>query len=303
MPRARCHAWPVAFWSLGAASAPASSAGAGASAAGRHVQVERRPGAGRRRRARSQRAIRPGLDRARFRGARRRPDARRSPISGTIWPASASRCCSTSAAAWKAQLPNAREAATHVLSWLDATRDEAAVFTFDTQPRRGHAVHDGSADAARRRCRRSMPFGATSLHDAIAETARRVGDARRAAARGRRAHRRQRQREPADAGAKSRRIASAIDVPVYIFGIVPSIDNPAAETSTTVGASVGARRPAGRSRGLDRRPRVRGEHAGDSAASRRGRSSTSCGISISSRSNRAASRAGIRSWSARATRT
>ena len=29
-------------------------------------------------------------------------------------------------------LPSAREAAAHVLSWLDASRDEAAVFTFDT---------------------------------------------------------------------------------------------------------------------------------------------------------------------------
>src|SRR3954447_13105570 len=29
-------------------------------------------------------------------------------------------------------MTNAREAATHVLSWLDASRDEAAVFTFDT---------------------------------------------------------------------------------------------------------------------------------------------------------------------------
>src|SRR3954471_22308529 len=29
-------------------------------------------------------------------------------------------------------MPNAREAATHVLSWLDASRDEAAIYTFDT---------------------------------------------------------------------------------------------------------------------------------------------------------------------------
>ena len=29
-------------------------------------------------------------------------------------------------------LPNAREAATHVLSWLDASNDEAAIYTFDT---------------------------------------------------------------------------------------------------------------------------------------------------------------------------
>src|SRR6478735_8668056 len=28
---------------------------------------------------------------------------------------------------------NAREAATHILSWMDATRDEAAVYTFDTR--------------------------------------------------------------------------------------------------------------------------------------------------------------------------
>ena len=31
------------------------------------------------------------------------------------------------------RMPDAREAATHVLNWLDAERDEAAVFTFDTQ--------------------------------------------------------------------------------------------------------------------------------------------------------------------------
>src|ERR1700704_5402397 len=29
-------------------------------------------------------------------------------------------------------MPNAREAASHVLSWLDAKLDEAAIFTFDT---------------------------------------------------------------------------------------------------------------------------------------------------------------------------
>jgi VWFA-related protein len=31
-------------------------------------------------------------------------------------------------------------------------------------------------------------------------------------------------------------IASAIDVPVYILGVVPSIDNPTAQTSTTTAA-------------------------------------------------------------------
>src|SRR5881397_2594825 len=30
------------------------------------------------------------------------------------------------------RMPHAREAAAHVLSWLDTSRDEAAIFTFDT---------------------------------------------------------------------------------------------------------------------------------------------------------------------------
>ena len=80
------------------------------------------------------------------------------------------------------------------------------------------------ADAAK------CPFGATSLHDAIALTARRVGERE-----GRRravvvltdgadtaSH-----LKPAEVSA----IASGIDVPVYIFGIVPSIDNPSEETA------------------------------------------------------------------------
>ena len=45
-------------------------------------------------------------------------------------------------------LPSAREAATHLLSWLDPT-DEAAVFTFDTQTQRGRAIHERSQDASR----------------------------------------------------------------------------------------------------------------------------------------------------------
>jgi len=127
-------------------------------------------------------------------------------------------------------LPNAREAATHVLSWLDASRDEAAVFTFDT-----HLDERVPFTTGLRALPESMthivPFGATSLHDAIAQTARRAG-----AREGRRravivltdgadnaSH-----LKPEDVSA----IASEIDVPVYIFGIVPSIDNPSAEAST-----------------------------------------------------------------------
>ena len=45
-------------------------------------------------------------------------------------------------------MPNAREAATHVLSWLDATRDEAAVFTFDTHLDERTPFTAGLRDAA-----------------------------------------------------------------------------------------------------------------------------------------------------------
>jgi Ca-activated chloride channel homolog len=128
------------------------------------------------------------------------------------------------------QLPHAREAAAHVLSWMDATRDEAAVFTFDTHLDErtpfttGLRILPDSVDTV-------VPFGATSLHDAIAATARRVGE------------REGRRRavvvltDGADnwsrlAPAEVSALASAIDVPVYIFRIAPSIDNPTEQTST-----------------------------------------------------------------------
>ncbi|MGH9140370.1 MAG: VWA domain-containing protein [Vicinamibacterales bacterium] len=127
-------------------------------------------------------------------------------------------------------LPNAREAASHVLSWLDSLRDEAAVYTFDT-----HLDERAPFTLGLRSLPDSMthvvPFGATSLHDAVALTARRVG-----AREGRRravvvltdGSDNASRLKPEDVSA----IASAIDVPVYIFGIVPSIDNPSSDSST-----------------------------------------------------------------------
>jgi len=127
-------------------------------------------------------------------------------------------------------LPNAREAATHVLSWLDAARDEAAIFTFDTRLQEITPFTTGLT-ALPEAIGGIVPFGATSLHDAIAQTAERAG-----AREGRRravivltdgtdtASR----MKPPDVAA----IASEIDVPVYIFGIVPSIDNPNEDTAT-----------------------------------------------------------------------
>ena len=132
----------------------------------------------------------------------------------------------------ESKLVDAREAGSHVLAWLDASRDEAAVYTFDTQ-----LVEVAPFTVGLKTLPTSMakvvPFGATSLHDAIAETARlsanREGrrsavvvltDGEDTASR----------LKPAEVSA----IASAIDVPVYIFGIVPSIDNPFEDRSTVL---------------------------------------------------------------------
>jgi Ca-activated chloride channel family protein len=125
------------------------------------------------------------------------------------------------------RLPNAREAARHVLSWLDATRDEAAIYTFDTRLDQVTPFTAGLKTLPEAMTT-VVPFGATSLHDAIAETARKVGE--------REGRRRAvvvltdgadtwSRLKPSDVSA----IASEIDVPVYIFGIVPSIDNPSSE--------------------------------------------------------------------------
>jgi Ca-activated chloride channel family protein len=126
-------------------------------------------------------------------------------------------------------LDGAREAASHILSWLDA-RDEAAIFTFDTRLDEMMPFTAG-LKALPPAMRRVVPFGATSLHDAIAETAKRVES---------REGRRRAVVVLTDGNDNASRltppqvsaIASEIDVPVYLFGIVPSIDNPTSEMAT-----------------------------------------------------------------------
>ena len=131
----------------------------------------------------------------------------------------------------EAQLSLAREAGGHVLGWLDDARDEAGVFLFDTALEEVTPFTAGLKTLPDR-LRAIRPFGATSLHDAIARTAEQLAP--------RKGRRRavvvftdgndtaSRLTAPEVSG-----IASAIDVPVYIFGIVPSIDNPSADTSAT----------------------------------------------------------------------
>jgi Ca-activated chloride channel family protein len=136
----------------------------------------------------------------------------------------------------EANIVHAREAASHVLSWLDDPTDESAVFTFDTGLEEvmpftsGRKTLPESMD-------RVVPFGATSLHDAIAQAARRAGEREgrhRAVVVFTDGNDNASRLTPAQASA----VAAGIDVPVYIVGVVPSIDNPEADTFAAGGRSV-----------------------------------------------------------------
>ena len=125
------------------------------------------------------------------------------------------------------RMKNAREAATHVLSWLKQDGDEAAVFTFDT---RLSQISPFTAGATTLPDELSLvkPFGATSLHDAIARTAQKVASRealRRAVVVFTDGKDTASKLTPGEVSG----IASSIDVPIYIVGIVPSIDNPAGQ--------------------------------------------------------------------------
>jgi Ca-activated chloride channel family protein len=105
------------------------------------------------------------------------------------------------------------------------------VFTFDT---RLDEVTPFTAGLQRLPDKLSTltPFGATSLHDAIAKTAERAATRdglRRAVIVLTDGHDNASRLSPGEVSG----IASSIDVPVYIVGIVPSIDNPSADISAT----------------------------------------------------------------------
>ncbi len=133
----------------------------------------------------------------------------------------------------------AKFAANHVLSWLEHGRDEAALFAFDS---RLHEVAPFTVDtrALQGALGEVDPFGATSLHDAIADTAKEISA---------RANKRRAiivltdgidtasRLTPAEVSG----IASEIDVPVYVIAVVLPIDNPDANgrPQGEVPASVG----------------------------------------------------------------
>lgn len=127
------------------------------------------------------------------------------------------------------KIDSARAAAEHVLQWMASGRDEAAVFTFDTQLRELQGF-TGETARLTKAIRTFEPYGATSLYDAIAETARAISG---------RAIRRRGILVLTDGidtystltPEQVTGIASSIDVPVYLFAVVSPTDHPGGEDS------------------------------------------------------------------------
>ena len=127
------------------------------------------------------------------------------------------------------RLGPAREAAQELLGALDRTADEAGIFMFDTRLEEVTPFGKGVTGLPDK-LTTMRPFGATSLHDAIAQTADRMAErvGRRAVVVLTDGKDNASKLTPGEVSAR----ASAIDVPVYIVGIVPAIDNPTSDAFT-----------------------------------------------------------------------
>jgi Ca-activated chloride channel family protein len=139
----------------------------------------------------------------------------------------------------QSQLINARETANHVLSWLNPAEDEASLFVFDTQLRH-IAPFTQNMKSLPPAMAAIVPFGETSLNDAIAETAREIGEQegrRRAIVALTDGDDNASRLSPLEAT----QIASAIDVPVYLITLLRAVDR----TAEPDGAGAPGPRPVG----------------------------------------------------------
>jgi Ca-activated chloride channel family protein len=123
-----------------------------------------------------------------------------------------------------AQLEAGRRAVDHILSWVEAGRDELGLFSFDRELRQEVPF---TQDPARVRAALGQltALGQTSLYDAIAATAKRLGD--------RPSPRRAVvvitdgvDTSSALTPAQVSELASGIDVPVYVIAVLSPLDHP-----------------------------------------------------------------------------
>jgi Ca-activated chloride channel family protein len=132
------------------------------------------------------------------------------------------------------KLRQARLAADHLVSWLRPGTDEAALYSFDMKLRE---MQGFTTDAAllRKALDTVEPFGATSLYDAVAETAEQIST---------RSNKRRAIVVLSDGLDTSSRMgpeqvsaaASAIDVPVYLIAVADPVDHPGTESAVERGS-------------------------------------------------------------------
>jgi len=139
------------------------------------------------------------------------------------------------------KLARATEAMGQLVSWLDSATDEVAVYTFDSCLREQRPFAPASPDLMRQ-----LPpldaFGSTSLYDAIAQIGQRVvaqGRSRRAVVV---------VTDGVDTSSRlsaseAVRVASAIDVPVYVIAVVTALDDPDETARASGGTPAIAERP------------------------------------------------------------
>jgi Ca-activated chloride channel homolog len=117
-----------------------------------------------------------------------------------------------------------KKAVEHILSWVEPKADEFALFTFDKDLRQ-ETPFTNDPDTIRTALDKMTAMGLTSLYDAIADTAKKLGDRpspRRAVVV---------ITDGVDTASQLTAsqvsgMASAIDVPVYVIAVVSPLDHP-----------------------------------------------------------------------------
>jgi VWFA-related protein len=126
-------------------------------------------------------------------------------------------------------LAKGKEVIAQLVGRLHATRDQAALFTFQKSLRE-EVPFTGDRQQIERALQNLAPWGLTSLYDAVAETAKRVSDpsaARRAVV----VVSDGLDTSSALTSTEVAALASAIDVPVYVIAVVSPLDHPSRATS------------------------------------------------------------------------
>ena len=124
-----------------------------------------------------------------------------------------------------ANLEKGKDVIRQLLARLDATRDEGALFTFHKSLRQ-EVPFTRDVQRIDRALEGVRPWGLTSLYDAVAETAKRITDhpgPRRAVV----VISDGLDTSSALTSTEVAALASAIDVPVYVVGVVSPLDHPA----------------------------------------------------------------------------